>query len=134
MSLYFVKGKRENDGKWVRGLPYAVGGIADHIRVADVIGDIIAYTTYKIVPETMCVCLGIRDINGEWIYSGDIVRHYNSSEFTRDYDVGTIFWDDEKCRFCRTSSQSSNCYAVYRDCKYEIVGNKHDNGKDGSNE
>ena len=132
MSLYFVKGKREDNGEWVRGLPYAVCGVADHIRVAEVVEDIIAYTTYKIIPETMCVCLGIRDIHSNWIYSGDIVRHYNSSEFTRDYDVGTIFWDDEKCRFRRTSA-GCNCYDVGSDCKYEIVGNKHDMRKDDSN-
>lgn len=132
MSLYFVKGKREDNGAWVRGLPYAVCGIADHIRVAEMVEDIIAYTTYKIIPETMCVCLGIKDIKGEWIYSGDIVRHYNHSELMRDYDVGTIFWDDETCRFRRTSSMGSRYYDVGSDCKYEIVGNKHDIGKGDS--
>ena len=116
-------------GKWVEGLPYEVDGVIDCIRVKEQIQDIISYTTYKVIPESISEFTGLTDKNGKKIFEGDIVKHYNNSD--DGFDIGALYWDETFSQWKRTSignfHNSSFTYMMSHSCEYEVIGNIHDN-------
>lgn len=82
-------------------------------------------TLYKVNPGTVGQYIGLTDIHGRLIFEGDIVRHYNCDEMPLKYEVGAIIWNKEKACFKRTSCPEAVFVAQH--CRYEVIGNIHDN-------
>ena len=69
------------------------------------------------------------DWKGRPIFCGDIVKHFFRVGVydIRSFDVGAIFWDDQKAKFMRTSNLDLCDYAVSTECAYKVIGNICDN-------
>ena len=80
MRQYLFRGIRVDNGEWVEGLPYEVDGVIDRIRVKEQIEDIIFYTTYPVIPETVSEYIGINDQYGNKIWENSIIRTQEYSD------------------------------------------------------
>lgn len=96
-------------------------------------------------PNTLCRCIGIQDINSQFIFDGDYVKHYTRGKKHKDtFDVGKVFFDRTTLSWKRTvefeqengqqviTSRSlpntqipSAQMSALRD--YEVIGNWRDN-------
>ena len=109
-------------GKWVEGLPYEVDGVIDCIRVKEQILDIISYTTYKVIPESISEFTGLTDKNGNKIFEGNIVDY----DYFGERKIGKIFFNN-----CGYEIENEGCFLCVHytdkqlDC--EVIGNIHDN-------
>lgn len=130
------RGKRLYDGEWVEGYLFDdgmsdnkrlfVGGlvITDYVGTADDQYEV-GLDFCEVEPETVGQFTGVTDRNGQKIFEGDIVRHYNNLTDPTKYEVGKVFWDKKGTCFRRTSNPSS--VFMNFDCCYEVVGTIHDN-------
>ena len=123
MREILFRGKREN-GEWIYGLPYECDGTIDCIRVKESIENIIAYISYKVIPETVGQYTGLTDKNGKKIFEGDIVRISERGKvvngkiiFKNAYNGGWLVAD---------KTEQSSCSLAMRN-NVEVIGNIHDN-------
>lgn len=108
-------------GKWVEGLPYEVDGVIGCIRVKEQIQDIIFYTTYKVIPETVGQYTGLTDKNGKKIFEGDIVL------YARDEELGQISYHEGEAMFVVEFDTWVTDFDHMYGKDLEIIGNIHDN-------
>lgn len=95
MRDILFKGLCPSTKTWVFGLPYESGGVIDKLRVGEEYGDFFAYTTYDIIPETLCAFTGRYDMHGEKIFENDIVKACdNNGGFT-----AKVRWYDSVSQF-----------------------------------
>ena len=62
---------------------------------------------------------GLVDKNGQRIFEGDIVRHYNKTNDNDSFEVGAIRWNDKCASFERTSSPAA--VRVNKRCSTDFV-------------
>lgn len=79
----------------------------------------IAYSNPHIIEQ----CTGVRDINGELIYEGDIVQGFVG--LCNERFFGAICWSEEK-----VSWMISKDFCITAFDGIEIIGNIHQNGVD----
>lgn len=74
----------------------------------------------EVIPETVGICLGIKDINDSWIYEDDILKRVksNGTYYKKVYHVKN-YSNQSIPRFDPIFFQSDN--------KFEKIGNKFDN-------
>lgn len=125
MREILFRGKRIDNGKWVIGNLFIPDKEDTPTQIC--IGTNVIRITYDIIPETVGQWTGLLDKNGQKIFEGDIVKHYNHCTINRyTEDIGRIFYHDETCRFLRTSKLFPGDYLeIHDDCKYEIIGNMY---------
>lgn len=71
---YTFRGKRLDDGRWVVGYYCGPTGAqrVDGHWITDVFDTFAG--AHRISPATLCPCTGLRDADGKWIFTGDILR------------------------------------------------------------
>ena len=115
------RGKRTDNGKWVKGYLY-ITHIGSH-EIGSYDAEInIERLTFDVLPETVGQYTGLTDKNGVRIFEGDIVTGW----FNHEKIVGYIFYGGNAQFFI----QRDGIYGIgldNSDCWLEVIGNIHDN-------
>lgn len=93
MGLY--RGKRICNGKWMEG--YLLR-LADDTCLICQAGYRI--NRYKVDPDSICECTGLKDKNGRLIFEGDSVQFFAPNYVFDPTPIeGCIKWDEKEARF-----------------------------------
>ena len=115
------RGKRTDNGKWVKGYLY-ITHIGSH-EIGSYDAEInIERLTFDVIPETVGQYTGLTDKNGVKIFEGDIVSLVKHDGLI--YKVVYV-----PCRYELVNSKGVNCFVldIYKSENIEVIGNVHDN-------
>ena len=115
------RGKRTDNGKWVKGYLYITHIGAHEIGSYDAEINI-ERLTFDVIPETVGQYTGLTDKNGVRIFEGDIVSLVKHDGLI--YKVVYV-----PCRYELVNSKGVNCFVldIYKSENIEVIGNIHDN-------
>ena len=115
------RGKRTDNGKWVKGYLY-ITHIGSH-EIGSYDAEInIERLTFDVIPETVGQYTGLTDKNGKRIFEGDIVSLVKHDSLI--YKVVYV-----PCRYELVNSKGVNCFVldIYKSENIEVIGNIYDN-------
>ena len=115
------RGKRTDNGEWVKGYLY-ITHIGSH-EIGSYDAEInIERLTFDVIPETVGQYTGLTDKNGKRIFEGDIVSLVKHDGLI--YKVVYV-----PCRYELVNSKGVNCFVldIYKSENIEVIGNIHDN-------
>ena len=115
------RGKRTDNGEWVKGYLYITHIGAHEIGSYDAEINI-ERLTFDVIPETVGQYTGLTDKNGVKIFEGDIVSLVKHDGLI--YKVVYV-----PCRYELVNSKGVNCFVldIYKSENIEVIGNIHDN-------
>ena len=121
MREVLFRGKRTDNGKWVKGYLYITHIGAHEIGSYDAEINIERFT-FDVIPETVGQYTGLTDKNGKRIFEGDIVSLVKHDGLI--YKVVYV-----PCRYELVNSKGVNCFVldIYKSENIEVIGNIHDN-------
>lgn len=132
MKETIYRGRRIDNGEWVKGLPFSrVGGGLYSNKInsirCDSSGNI--YTVYS---ETVDEYIGKTDKNGNMIFEHDIVKYTNNQRGT--YEIGKkmrgfIVYNENLLTFISKNNFQKDTNWMFAD-DIKIIGNIHDNSAD----
>ena len=136
------RGKRTDNGEWVKGYLYITHIGAHEIGSYDAEINI-ERLTFDVIPETVGQYTGLTDKNGVRIFEGDILRGFEypfCSNINGEFNYfAEIVWFDDSSAFgiytfknpksnVRGISEGNTDYLEYFNAdKWEVIGNIHDN-------
>lgn len=143
MREILFRGKRIDNGEWVRGSFWENCGCPTIIPAASIIG-------FHVDPETVGQFTGMTDKNGKRVFEGDIIRYgmiydyecyleslenpdaYDGEVYDYDIEVDSVGWciDFEYPAFDLENHQfecNGLSHIMCGDYEYEVIGNIHDN-------
>lgn len=121
MREILFRGKRVDNGEWVKGFPYITHGGEHQIRYYDSESNI-ENCSHTVIPDTLGRFTGLTDRNSTKIFEGDIVHVKACSCCFTGY---VIYWPEEARYACKTKSGIR--YAICARLEFEVVGNIYDN-------
>lgn len=134
MREILFRGKRIDNGEWVKGGCYASRGGKRYIITYSVViheypGDAPdIYDDFSVIevdPSTFSEFTGLTDKNGKKIFEGDIVRIPNNSidNYSIDIvcDIGMVVIHNHRDMGLDTD------FSIWYGCELEVIGNIHDN-------
>ena len=115
------RGKRTDNGEWVKGYLYITHIGAHEIGSYDAEINI-ERLTFDVIPEPVGQYTGLTDKNGKRIFEGDIVSLVKHDGLI--YKVVYV-----PCRYELVNSKGVNCFVldIYKSENIEVIGNIHDN-------
>ena len=115
------RGKRADNGEWVKGYLYITHTGAHEIGSYDAEINIERFT-FDVIPETVGQYTGLTDKNGVKIFEGDIVSLVKHDGLI--YKVVYV-----PCRYELVNSKGVNCFVldIYKAENIEVIGNIHNN-------
>ena len=121
MREVLFRGKRTDNGEWVKGYLYITHTGAHEIGSYDAEINIERFT-FDVIPETVGQYTGLTDKNGVKIFEGDIVSLVKHDGLI--YKVVYV-----PCRYELVNSKGVNCFVldIYKSENIEVIGNIHDN-------
>ena len=121
MREILFRGKRTDNGEWVKGYLYITHIGAHEIGSYDAEINI-ERLTFDVLPETVGQYTGLTDKNGVKIFEGDIVSLVKHDGLI--YKVVYV-----PCRYELVNSKGVNCFVldIYKSENIEVIGNIHDN-------
>ncbi len=130
MREMLFRGKRTDNGKWVEGRGIIKNKYWASILTATFIGSYRVRPEYdvnefSVIPETVGQYTGLTDKNGNKIFEGDIIKHFNNP-LSLSYDVYQVFFNETRCMFMGRLHKSWAA-ELRPNLKYEIIGNIYDN-------
>lgn len=142
MREILFRGKRVDNGEWVYGDLLRAKGYVNRIEYTVIFTDPAEFPkgeyfgAVHILPETVGQFTGLRDKNGKRIFEGDIVKHYNMWNDPEAYDVGHVYYFQDRCKWKRTTFDGFNKTGrpiddpeMHVRSKYEVIGNIYDNSE-----
>ena len=115
---YLFRGKRIDDGKWVKGA-FCESSWGSSFIITDELGK--APDTVKVDPDTICQCTGLRDHDGNLIYENDLVASED--------ETCVIKWDGESARYLMVMIDDGleGAFNSFWTKIIKVVGNVFDN-------
>ena len=124
-EIYF-RGKREDNGKWVRDSETYIRD-GDGIWLND-FSEEAGNEVVRVERETLGQYTGFRDEYGKEIYEGDIIHYLDGQCPDKEENwncLGAVIWDKEVACFYVVGVRSALTFEILSDCV--VVGNIHDN-------
>ena len=90
MREILFRGKRTNNGEWVKGNLFVPDLPNTPTQIC--IGTNVVRITYDVIPETVGQYTGLTDKNGKKIFEGDICKH--RSNYSGDFIISVVTYTD----------------------------------------
>lgn len=120
MDRFLCRVKQLSDNKWVKGYVWiSEAATRPSLCITDDWGEF-----FDIDPNTLGQCTGQRDMEGNLIFEGDIVRFEGCSEIEAG---GLVLWEDDTAKFYIKNIVGKQKTDLYSYLLITVIGNIHDN-------
>lgn len=138
MREIIFRGKRTDNGEWVKGYYSAELYSNTHYISAWYYGSYAELQKFEVDPETIGQFTGLTDVNGTRIFEGDIVKTHYGNAVKADFVEQVVFFNGIFCTMYKPNAAACGWYSiiggprpispttVYMD-RVEVIGNLHDN-------
>lgn len=125
MRTIRFKGKRRDNGEWVSGdLAHSLNGNLN-ILAFDTQDGVVGFTgVYPIDPSTVCLFTGMKDIEGNEVWEGDILDGQLNGEVV--FTSGTFALHPIDCKVKEVFAPLYYFYIGNRTLDLKVIGNKFD--------
>ena len=123
MRAILFRGKRVDNGEWVRGLPFSFHATNNVEGIETYDGE-----RHKVDSDTVGQYTGLTDKNGNRVFEGDVME-FNAYGF--HYKGVVSFVDGNFCVMCNRPTASPFLDVAIKQHDAICVGNIHDNRLEG---
>lgn len=128
MREILFRGKRMDNGEWVKGFPYITHGGEHQIRYYDSESNI-ENCSHTVIPDTLGRFTGLTDRNGVKIFEGDIIKHTQVYLHGTVESIGYVKWSTAYACWLAGGYTNGRADMFLGDQSYrlEVLGNIYDN-------